>query len=299
MYDLRVPDRPIRASRAEPREVIELRAVKARHPELAGAADMHIELLELQRRIQGRIPLPWFHVDAGVVRRHQQEGRPLVRFEDIPIELSDLRLLVRQTAEVLHRFDALDAGELQLLVSLGRDGELMAVAGEWYRRSAIQAAVVGPGGGAQSGPVAGVLQHEVVGQVLALALRPYLARCAEVLQRSPDLGAWPHPYCPLCGGEPDLAVLTSATERELVCGQCLLRWPFDAQTCPRCLNRDRNRFTSFTTGDGLYRVDACNACRRYMKAFDVRRATRPFMAVLDGVAMLPLDAAAQQQGYTS
>jgi formate dehydrogenase maturation protein FdhE len=70
-------------------------------------------------------------------------------------------------------------------------------------------------------------------------------------------------------------------------------------TCPFCLNSDRARITSFGTSDGLYRVYGCDACQRYLKAFDARRAGRPLMPVVDGVAMLPLDAAAMQRGYTS
>jgi formate dehydrogenase maturation protein FdhE len=46
-------------------------------------------------------------------------------------------------------------------------------------------------------------------------------------------------------------------------------------------------------------VYACDVCRRYLKAYDARRATRPVMPIVDGVATLPLDAAAIQRGYVS
>jgi len=39
-------------------------------------------------------------------------------------------------------------------------------------------------------------------------------------------------------------------------------------------------------------------CRRYLKAYDARRASRPVMPVVDTIATLPLDAAAMQRGYT-
>ena len=51
-------ERPPRAPRAEPREVAELKQLKIDHPELASAIDMQIELVDMQRRIQGRVPLP-------------------------------------------------------------------------------------------------------------------------------------------------------------------------------------------------------------------------------------------------
>jgi hypothetical protein len=133
VYDLARarPSDPI--TRPESREITELRAVKTRHPELAGAVDMHIELLEMQRRVQGRVPLPPLEFDANTFQRHQLEGRPLLQFEQIPLDLTDLRLLVRQTADVLHRFDALDAAEFQQVHTLGRGTSC------WWRDAARRA----------------------------------------------------------------------------------------------------------------------------------------------------------------
>jgi FdhE protein len=299
--ELAVPDsaRPVRGARAEAREIVELRAIKARHPELAGAVDMQIELLDLQRRVHGRIPLPWFELTTEDFLRHQLEGRPIVRFEDIPLDLTDLRLMVRQTADILRRFGTLDEPDYARIQTLGRDMKLLEMAGDWYRhteRHTVAAAATGaipaqPQERAQSD--AGMLD-----QVLALAMRPFLMRCAEVIQRRSDLSIWTHGHCPLCGGEPELAAITPGAERHLICGRCQLRWNFESLTCPFCGNSDRSRITSFATPDGQYRVYACDACLRYLKAHDGRHATRPVMPVVDGVATLPLDAAAMQRGYS-
>jgi formate dehydrogenase formation protein len=286
-----------RPARAESRQTAELKALRHRHPELADAVDMHLALLELERRIQGRVPLPFLELNETILARHAAEARPILRFEDIPLDLTDLRLMVRQTAEVLHRFGALDAEDFRQIQTLGRDMKLLAVAGGWYRSAAErQAASATQPISASSGdePYGGM-----VGQVLAQAMRPFLSRCAEVLQQRAELSLWTHPHCALCGGEPDFAVITPAAERHLICSRCTLRWKFEALTCPYCLNSDRTRITSFATPDGMYRVYACDVCRRYLKAYDGRRAARPVMPVVDGVATLPLDAAAIQRGYTS
>jgi formate dehydrogenase maturation protein FdhE len=278
VYDPAVADpasRPPSRPRSDTREALELRALKERNPDLGDAVDMHLELLELQRRIQGRIPTPWFELNSEVITRHQREARPLLKFESIPLELSDLRLVVRQTADVLHRHGAIEDADHQKVLALGRDMTLLAVAGEWYRD-----------------PTKG-------DAVMLLAMRPFLARCAEVLQQRTDLDIWTHAHCPLCGGEPDFAVITPAAERHLICSRCTLRWKFEPLTCPYCRNQDRARITSFATPDGQYRVYACDVCQRYLKAYDARRATRPVMPVVDGVATLPLDAAAMQRGYTA
>jgi formate dehydrogenase maturation protein FdhE len=275
--------RPPRPARSDTREAAELRAIKERQPELGDAVDMHLELLELHRRIQNRVPLPSFELSAEILATHQATGRPLLRFEQIPLEMSDFRLMVRQTADVLRRHGALEDSDFQKVQSIGRDMTLIAVAGEWYRARADRTGT-GPDG--------------MIDQVLTLAMRPFLSRCAEVLQQRPDLAIWTHRFCALCGGEPDFAVITPAAERHLICSRCTLRWKFEPLTCPHCGNDDRRRITSFATPDGQYRVYACDVCQRYLKAYDARRATRPVMVMVDSVATLPLDAAAMQRGYS-
>lgn len=291
------PERPARGRRAESREAAELRALRERHPELADAVDMHLELLEMQRRVQGRVPLPWFELNADIMGRHQAAARPILRFEDIPLDSTDLRLLVRQTADVLRRFGAVDDTDYQKVQALGRDTSLLAEAGRWYRAAAERHAVAAIGVSrveASASPDDGTM----VSQVLGLAMRPFLSRCAEVLQQQPFLATWTHPHCALCGGDADFAAITPSAERHLICSRCTLRWKFEPLTCPYCRNSDRTLITSFATPDGQYRVYACDVCHRYLKAYDGRRTSRPVMPVVDAVATLPLDAAAMQRGYS-
>jgi FdhE protein len=284
-------ERPPRPTRAEPREVVELKELRATQPDLAGAVDMQIALIDMQRRVQARVPLPWIQADAEWLRTQQSAGRPLVRFADIPLEWSDFRLTFRQTADILRRFDALESGDHATLVALARDGNsLEPIVARWY------AATSGVDGTdtrerqANEAPAG-------LDQVLVLALRPFLARCAEVLMQKVDLSEWNHGHCPFCGWEPDFAVITPSADRRLICGRCLAQWKFAPLTCPFCQNDDHALITSFATRDGRYRVYACDVCRRYLKAYDARNAPRPVLVSVDSIATLPLDAAAIQRGY--
>ncbi len=289
VYTTAVPERHVRprGGRSESREIAELRLVRDRQPDLQAAVDMQIELIDVQRRVQARVAMPWFEWSTATVEAHNTSGAPLLRFDDVPIEPTDLRLMVRQTGEILQRHDSLDADDFTRVQALAREADVKAVIREWYERTARA-----PGRAVPAPPPA-----DVLGEVLTLAVRPFLARCADVVQQRVDLSAWTHGYCPLCGDEPDLAVITPAAERWLICRRCTLRWQFDPLGCPYCDNRDRSRITSFATPDGQYRVYACDACRRYLKAFDGRHASRPVLPTVDGIATLPLDAAAQQRGY--
>lgn len=283
------PDRPPRPTRAEPREIQELRQLKLDHPELASAVDMQVDLVDALRRVQARVPLPWIQPDPAWLDAQRAAGRPAVRFADIPLEWTDFRLSMRQTADILCRHEALDRDEHARILALARDGDaLPPVVMDWYDATS---GVNGPR--VTSPPDAMPNLH----QVLMLAIKPFLTRCAEALMQRADFSAWTGGHCPFCGGEPDFATITSSGDRRLICGRCSAQWTFGAYTCPYCGNDDRTRITSFATRDGRYRVYGCDACQRYLKAYDGRNASRPVLVAVDAIATLPLDAAAMQRGY--
>ncbi len=282
----------IRQPRAEPRELGELRRLKLRQPELAEAADLHIALLELQHRVQARVPTPWIEFTPEWLKQQHAEGRPLLRFVDIPLDWTDFRLVFRQTADVLLRFGAIEAGHHRALEALSRSGNaLEPIVVCWFETAAS------PGRARAEAAPAIPVPPDVLDQVLGLAMRPFLERCADVVQQRADFSTWAEPRCPLCGGEPEFGVLTSSRDRLLICGRCTARWRFDASTCPFCGNADQGRLPSFSSQDGLYRLYACDACRRCIKAYNAPLGGRPVMLALDSVATLPLDAAAVQRGY--
>lgn len=286
-------DRPARPTRAEPREIMELRQLRASHPQLASAIDMQIDLVDAQRRVQARVPLPSMRPDRAWLANEQAAGRPAVRFIDIPLDWTEFRLSLRQTADILRRHDALDRDEHQRILSLARSGnDLEPLVARWYDTTSRLANGHEPDNEATAAEASPDLH-----QVLALAIRPFLSRSAEALERQHDFTEWAYGHCPYCGWEPDFAVIVASGERRLICGRCSAQWTFGAHTCPFCANDDRSRITSFATTDGRYRVYACDACRRYLKAYDARNAPRPVLVAVDSIATLPLDAAAQQRGY--
>ena len=287
-------DRPVRAPRAEPRDIVELRQLKAAQPDLASAVDMQIALVQIQRRVQARVPLPWIQVDPEWLRAQQAAGRPLVRFREIPLDWTDFRLTFRQTADVLERFEALERADHQVIMALGREGNaLEPLVTHWYDATSGVEATADPAARQHAtGDAPPSVEH-----VLLLAIRPFLARCAEALVQHVDLSTWTHGHCPYCGWETDFAVVMPSAERRLVCGRCVAQWPFASLTCPFCANDDRTLITSFATRDGLYRVYACDVCKRYLNAYDARHAPRPVLVAVDTIATLPLDAAAIQKGY--
>ena len=262
----------------------ELRRLKENHPDLASAVDLQIELLQLHRRVQPRVPLPSIRLETDYLNGLLANGQPILQFEQIPVDWGDMRFLLRATASAMRTHDALEDADNRRAEVLSRDSTALSAAVKiWYES-------VRPGAPALDADAG--LEH-----VFQQAMRPFLTRTAEAIMARSDFAGWRQGICPLCGGEPDLAVITPAADRVLICGRCAARWRFAQLMCPFCTNSDRGRITSFASRDGQYRLNACDVCQRYLKAYDARNASRPVMPAVDSVATLPLDAAAIQRGY--
>jgi hypothetical protein len=291
-----VPPTAQRLERRDTPEVAALRRLKIAQPQLASAVDMQIELVALYRRAQARVTTRVFDLGAETLAGKLSAGTPIVQFSDVPFDWPELRGLFRQVVDLLRRFDLVEPSEydaLQALVRSGRPNPDEVAA--WYNLRVTQ------GHAAGQDPDVGGTQA----QLLSLASRPFLSRAVEMIHRRVDLSPWTRPYCPFCGGDPELGAISETSQRRLVCGRCAGQWPFDEMTCPFCDSCDPERFTSVDYGcwpdasrDGLYRLTGCEVCRRYLKSYVTRGASRPMMLDVDTIGSLLLDAAAAQRGYT-
>jgi FdhE protein len=271
--------RPPQRGRHDPKEVAELKALAERQPELSAAASLQIELVDAFRRIQTRVATASIVLTTEEVAARLSSGQPLVPFDRLPIDWNEARLLFRQVTDVLRRHDAVDQSSATRLHELGRSAQLPDLARRWFE-----------GSGNDSG-------IEMLDEVLSWSMRPFLVRTAEVLAQRAAFGGWKRGVCPVCGGEPDFACITTGGERLLICGRCQTHWPTEPYACPFCGEADKSRITSFATPDGTYRVTACQSCRRYLKTLDGRRAGRAVMPAVDSIATLPLDAVVMQRGF--
>ena len=116
---IQVPTPP---QRSESREIAELRRLKQEQPDLASAADLQIELLQLQRRVQSRVSLPSIRLDTDFINA-QLASAPVLHFEQLPLEWGDLRFLLRATAAAMRSHEALDDTDFRRIETLCRDAD--------------------------------------------------------------------------------------------------------------------------------------------------------------------------------
>jgi hypothetical protein len=135
-----------------------------------------------------------------------------------------------------------------------------------------------------------------------LVLQPY-AECLAGLGRRPARNLQvTGTACPFCGGPPQLSILRAESSadgggRLLQCAMCATTWPLRRLLCPGCGEEDERRLGYFRAPEFDHlRVDACETCRRYLKAVDLTRTGLAVPAV-DEVAGASLDLWATNQGY--
>lgn len=144
------------------------------------------------------------------------------------------------------------------------------------------------------------------------SLVPSLGAIAAHLQNHVQ-GLWQHGHCPVCGSAPFIGylgkkngknnsenLLDTNGQRFHVCSFCRTEYRVKRLQCPFCLEEDQTKLEYFSVAeDPDYQVHVCHSCKGYIKLADFREYTnRPLLPALDDLHSLPLDIAAQQQGYT-
>jgi FdhE protein len=132
-------------------------------------------------------------------------------------------------------------------------------------------------------------------------LGPVLEIYSEKLKHHIKHDAWSETFCPVCGKKPVFALIKADDgKRILVCSTCSFEWEFKRIQCTHCGNEDQKLLSYLVVEhEDMYRIETCDACRRYLKTIDLKNATHEIVYDIESIITLHLDIIAGNHGYSN
>ena len=239
--------------------------------------------VQVEAEAAAAFPEPAFtktEIDSAV-----RKGIPLLEWDALSIDWAAFENLFRGAAAVIGEHgESVSAG----LREIASDRSLLQeIARSWYEGSALTPAAEAHG-----------VSEEHLAVATHCAMKPFLASRAQALVKLVPQEQWRRDICPICGGKPDFAYLDRERgARWLLCSRCDAQWLFQRLECPYCGTRKLDDLAYFTDDDGLYRLYACENCRSYLKAIDLRKTSSEVLLPLERLLTVDLDRQAQEEGY--
>lgn len=131
-----------------------------------------------------------------------------------------------------------------------------------------------------------------------LALRPYLATYAELLETVVDFEHFSGGQCPVCMRRPHMGRIDGENHKYLHCQACETSWRVPRVACTVCGCTDTEKLGFFTVeGHDELRVEYCTECSDYKKIVNQRIKFRKLDFLVEDAATVHLDHLAEQEGY--
>ncbi len=254
---------------------------------------LYREVFAIQRRISRRIPDQLPHVEGGQLDFRIQEGRLLIEPDELVVDLTILKDLLRELGEALEKKGKVPVDNLQtFLADELEDGEkLRRLVNAFAERKDKELSRVMEGYS---------LHPEVLYLLAHVSLAPFYWKTAASLARVSDLGQIQRGTCPVCGDLPVMGFLRPEDGlRVLECSLCGTRWGIPRIMCPFCGTTDQGKLKYIYDGDDdSRRVYLCEACRKYIKiSSPPGDRDEEFVIPLEDLATAHLDLAAEERGY--
>ncbi|HJX13744.1 MAG TPA: formate dehydrogenase accessory protein FdhE [Dehalococcoidales bacterium] len=245
------------------------------------------EIVLVHEAARKRIGAPEISLTAEAIRKRTEQGFPLLGYDDFNLDLEAVRDVFVRVIDVFSRYPGLFGEIPETLKKPGAEHLLTTRAiRAWFNGEKLPPALA-----------AGISQA-LMGVIIQLTLKPWLAAYARTLIDSVKQERWRRSYCPVCGGRPDFAFLDRERgARWLLCSRCDSEWIFQRIECPYCGTRDRSALSFFTDEKELYRLNVCARCRGYLKIIDLRKTDDEVLLPLERLMTGEMDTRARREGY--
>ncbi len=257
----------------------DLRKAKSIYPDLEEVLDFYENLFQTQFTFKSHLADQAAYWEKKEINLHGlTNGIPQIRFEELDLQPAPLLTLYRRIVKLMLPY----AGSPDDPGAEPSPEKIVDYAREIFLN--------------RDPPGTSGFLHDLVRSASGFVLAPYLQNACERIRSRipPDL--WYREYCPICGGRPSFAALTSDSgSRTLLCARCFEEWKFDRIGCPYCKVNDSQ--TYYPSSDGRHRLYVCEACRRYLKTVDVREGGPALCLPVEGIVTVSMDLAAHEKGY--
>jgi len=142
------------------------------------------------------------------------------------------------------------------------------------------------------------MPSHIAGFLAHAGLRPALEIFFSHVRVLPE-GIWERGFCPWCGGLPSYGDLLEDGRRRLSCHLCGGAWRAPRLRCPFCQawqSGDMVRLVAEGSEEGYF-VEACLACRGYLKGVDRRERWNAVSPLVEDWASPHVDYYATREGY--
>ncbi|MEW6585854.1 MAG: formate dehydrogenase accessory protein FdhE [Nitrospirota bacterium] len=263
--------------------------IRERKPAYTQLLDFYQRIHAEQESARQNLHVPPVDFRTSSKKREFQEGFPLLKKEDFPVDIPSsvtlfgrLREIGRNASEKLRLNvnaieQAAERKALDIPILIARHFDT-AFIDHLSGRAGIDSAV---------------LEF-----LLHMSILPSLQSTAGQAGDFPDLKNWLKGYCPLCGSLPLISFLKEDGQRFLLCSFCSFSWPSERLRCPFCENSDHSTLHYFfAEGEEAYRVDICDKCRKYIKTVDIRKLGYDPDLNMEDITSAHLDIIAAGQGF--
>jgi len=249
-----------------------------RQPHLGDLIAYWLSVLTIQARAQPR-QCEWESL-AQQANARLRAGQPILQWHDIQINPLTLAILCHQICITTGKHFPRWAPALEAIRDwLCQEHQaLLSFAESFWNEGRIRQ-------GEQAG-LPGALLTFVFNQ----ALHPTLRKYARMLGSMVDESMWYRPFCPVCGGIPDLGALEPKTgERKLLCARCDTEWNFWRLTCSFCGTDEPDQLRYQSTDTPGYLRCVCTSCGKQLPTLDLRQWTYEPLLVVERNLMLTMD----------
>ncbi|MFC2007177.1 formate dehydrogenase accessory protein FdhE [Chloroflexota bacterium] len=250
--------------------------------------EFYRKLLHVQFKAKKRIGILRTELSRKDIEKRIDQGKPLLSFGDIVTDWSLLREIFINVIAVFTHYPQL-FGEIPERLSKAKTGRLLTkkTVRAWFQGTELPDTIL-----------ADDISENLLRVLIHSTIKPFLENHSQELIDSVDRERWRRNYCPICGGNPDLAFLDKDKGAKwLLCSRCDTEWLFKRLDCPFCATQDHSAVAYFTDDEGMYRLYVCEKCKRYLKTIDLRQAKSEVFLPLERYYTLDLDAQAREQGY--